>query len=322
MTDNTANPSETIDRLSAYLNGAKASDLKIEPLSGGTRNATYLLRGDGWNRVLRLSRSSPEENGSYEHEFNNMKIAVAAGLAPHVYFADPVNGTMILDFIDGTVMNARSLREKVNAIASAQLVRELHTLDGFQGNYDIFKIIRKNIDKIQQSEIELTPKHTQAIDLLEKTQTVLSDNAVPNSATHNDIFSGNFVSFRNKMYLIDWECAALAEPHWEVAALCAQVGLSNAVRREYLTTYFGTDDHPAMCRIPLFEGACRLYWWTEAMCRSLDKSDDQSWKEDEKDWWGWYNETTDNKAFIETLNIAENYRWRPEHEISKFHKPA
>ena len=139
--------SEAIDRLSDHLGGAKEQDLTIKQLDKGSRNSAFLLRGDDFDRVLRLSRFPPAESDFYENEINNMKAA--AGLSPHVYFADFVDGTMLLEFVDGEAMDADAIRNRENAVSCAQLLHQLHTIEGFQGDYDIFQIIRKNVNQIR-----------------------------------------------------------------------------------------------------------------------------------------------------------------------------
>lgn len=244
-----------------------------------------------------------------------MKAAAAAGLSPHVYFADCVDGTMLLEFVDGEAMDADAIRNRENAVSCAQLLHQLHTIEGFQGDYDIFQIIRKNVNQIRQSGFEMSLEQARVIELVEKIREIIFNNGVPNCASHNDVFSGNFVRLQDKKMIIDWECGALADPHWEVSALSSQVGMTNAVREAYLVTYFGTENHPAMCRIPLFEAACLFYWWTKAICRIQQDPEETPWQEDEKDWRGWFKERTGPRAFDDFLNAGKNYHWQRQHGV-------
>ena len=189
--------SEAIDRLSNHLGGAKEQDLTIKQLDKGSRNSAFLLRGDDFDRVLRLSGFPPAESNFYENEINNMKAA-AAGLSPHVYFADCVDGTMLLEFVDGEVMDADAIRNWENTVSCAQLLHQLHTIEGFQDDYDIFQIIRKNVNQIRKSGFEMSPEQARAIELVKKIREILFNNGVPNCASHNDVFSGNFVRLKTR----------------------------------------------------------------------------------------------------------------------------
>ncbi len=304
---------ETIDRVAPYLAMSKTAEIEAKPLTGGTRNTVYQLHCEGDDRVLRLGRFPPPRRGFYAKEITNMKIAADAGLSPSVDFTDPLDGSMLIGYVEGETMRSRSIRESENAIAIGHLFRELHQLPGFHDDFDIFSKIERNARRLRRARSQGFLKQQTFNDLVTRLITMLRKHKVPFYATHNDPLTRNFIRHKDRMMLIDWECSGLGDPHWEVGAMSAQVGLDEDVWDAYLTAYFGSEAHPARCRIPLYEALCRYYWWTDALTTGVTSPDDPSWQNKADKWRGWFTDTVTAKTFTDAVKAAESYRWDPSH---------
>jgi len=306
---------ELLDRVSPLLREGKSNTLKITPLQGGTRNKVFQVSYPGEDKILRMGRFPPRKAGSRGKEIGNMVIASKADIAPKVFFGDPVDGTMLSQFIKGVALTSKLMRKERNAINVGRLFRRLHTLTGFQGNYDIFSNLEWNMKRLERKKAGLFLEKESDRELVEMIRKILRRNRMPPCPTHNDPFTHNFIAVKNGMILIDWECSGVGDPHWEVGGLCSQVGLNEDLRAAYLKEYFGKENHPASCRIPLYEFVCRYYWWTESIMTGIDDPDDKTWRDDVNDWQHWLRETHDKKYFKTALKDAEAYRWQPEHAL-------
>lgn len=284
----------------------------ITALQGGTRNNVYRISGDQMSRVYRMGRYPPPRKGFYEKEISNMRIAADAGIAPPVFFADPLDGSMLIDFVDGDVMRSRSLREKQNAVSAAHLFRRLHRLPGFKDSFDIYSKVRRNQEYLVQKKSLAFTRRTEINNLMVRVIKILAANKVPFYATHNDPLTRNFILAHDRMYLIDWECSGLGDPHWDVAAMAAQAGFDEDVWHAFLVAYFGRENHPGMCRIPLLEALCRYYWWSDALYTGVRHPDDPSWQDTASQWWGWLTDIITAKGFERALNAASQYSWSPD----------
>ena len=297
----------------------RTEPMTAEALTGGTRNAVFQLHCDDGDRVIRLGRFPPPRDGFYVKEIANMKIAANAGLAPRVDYTNPLDGSMVIEYLDGEIMVSRAIREVENATAIGELFRRLHQLPGFQDRFDIFKKIERNMDRLEEKTPDAFAKEQTYNDLARRLISILKSHRVPHYATHNDPLTRNFILHEGEMQLIDWECSGLGDPHWEVGAMSSQAGLDLDVFEEYLTAYFGSEDHPGRCRIPLYEALCRYFWWTDALKSGLSKPDDPSLIEKAEKWRGWFIETITAENFEPAVKAAETYQWKPSHSPAAAH---
>ncbi len=300
-------------RISKHFEPRNTDVLPVETLTGGTRNTMFKVGGDDNPRVYRLSRFPPPRKHFYQKEMVNMTIAAQAGLAPRVDFSDSLDGSLLIEYIDGETMRSRSIRKKENAVSVAQIFRRLHCLPGFKDKFDIYKKVKRNTDFLLRSKSQGFLKRAVFNELMSRTMDMLDGHRVPHYATHNDPLTRNFVRHGDRMMLIDWECSGIGDPHWDVAAMSAQAGLDEDVWHAYLVAYFGREHHPSMCRIPLLEALCRYYWWTEALYTGARNPDDPSWQAAAERWSGWFIEIVLSNGFKMALRTAKNYQWEPSH---------
>ena len=304
---------ETLDRLTPLLEPHESRLVGAEALTGGTRNEVYRIRCETGDRVIRLSRFPAPRKGFYVKENNNMQIAARAGLSPRVDFADGLDGSMMLEFIDGKTMRSADLRKMENAEAVGRIFRKLHQLPGFKDSFDILAKVERNTARLHRRSSKPFIEQQSFNDLMTRVIGILRSHGVPHYATHNDPLTRNFILRDGVMILIDWECSGLGDPHWEVAAMSAQAGLDRDVWEAYMVSYFGSMDHPGICRVPLFEAICRYFWWTDALSTGINDPDDPSWRDKAKRWWGWFTEVVGANDFDAHVEKAERYRWEPAH---------
>jgi thiamine kinase-like enzyme/tetratricopeptide (TPR) repeat protein len=306
---------EMLDRVAPLLQPMASGVVEATVLTGGSRNAVYRLHCDDGDKVLRLERFPPPRQGFYAKEIINMEIASAAGLAPRIDYTNVLDGSMMLEFIDGETMSSRSIRVADNAVLIGHIFSRLHQLPGFRDRFDIFKKIERNTRRLKRAEIDAFTKQQTFNDLVTRLIKILKKHQVPHCATHNDPLTRNFIRRGDDMMLIDWECSGIGDPHWEVAAMSSQVGLDDDVWQAYLNAYFGREDHPGRCRVTLFEALCRYYWWSDALSVGISAPDDPSWLKKAEKWRGWFTETVTGEKFSQAVNTAENYQWDPSHAM-------
>lgn len=305
---------ETIAALEESLPDFGLNEFSVERLDGGTRNAAYKLSRRERSFVIRMGRFPVPQEGFYAKESRNMRIAADAGLAPRVWHTDALDGAMLIDFVDGEVMRTKSLSILENAVDAAKLLREVHKLPGFRGNFDILSKIDRNVETLRKDQPDLLRGYGASVEMMEHISKVLRSHRVPHYATHNDPLTRNFIRARNgDMVLIDWECSAVADPHWEVAALSSQCRFPPDVWQAYVTSYFGDPKHPAMCRIALFEALCRFYWWTDGLVESAKADDPEKAIKEATVWNKMYADVVGAEGFKRALNRAEDYTWSFDH---------
>lgn len=305
---------ETILCLEEKTPSLVLSQLEAAILKGGTRNAAYKLGTGKKSFVMRMGRFPVPQEGFYAKESRNMRIAADAGIAPRVWDTDTLDGSMLIDFIDGEVMRTKTLSRMENAVDAAKLLRQVHGLPGFRGSFDILSKIDRNMKKLRENHAELLSGYEASADMMAHIASVLRGHRVPHYATHNDPLTRNFIRASNgKMMLIDWECSAVADPHWEVAALSSQGRFPPDVWQAYMNAYFGDPKHPAACRVALYEAVCRYYWWTDGLVESQKSEDPKQVTKKAFLWRDMYADIVHSEGFKRALAKAEDYKWAPDH---------
>lgn len=304
---------EAISYIDESVPPLNLSPLPVSALVGGTRNVAYKLGDRAPAYVMRMGRFPVPQKGFYAKESRNMRIAAGVGIAPKVWHTDHLDGSMLIDFIDGDVMRTKTLSIMQNAVDAAKLLRDVHKLPGFRGSFDILTKVDRNMDKLYNDNPALLRGQGRAIDMIEHLTKVLRGHRVPHYATHNDPLTRNFIrSKTGKMMLIDWECSAIADPHWEVAALSSQASFSPDVWQAYMVGYFGREKHPAACRVALYEAVCRFYWWTDGLADSTKSDDPAKAVKKASVWNEMYIQIIRSDGFKRALSQAEAYVWSPE----------
>lgn len=305
---------ETIAALDENVSDHALNGFEVAELDGGTRNAAYRLSKGDRSFVMRMGRFPVPQEGFYAKESRNMRIAADAGLAPRVWHTDALDGSMLIDFVDGEVMRTKTLSLMDNAVDAAKLLREVHKLPGFRGSFDILSKIDRNVEKLRRDQPDLLKGYGASVQMMEHISKVLRDHRVPHYATHNDPLTRNFIRASDgRMMLIDWECSAVADPHWEVAALSSQCRFPPDVWQAYVTSYFGDAKHPAMCRVALYEALCRFYWWTDGLVESAKADDPKKAVKDATVWNKMYADIVGSEGFKRALSKAEDYTWSFDH---------
>ena len=100
-----------IDEIAPIPRGASAG-LVLRVTTGGRR---YLLRGEGPRSPLR-----------YPGQYEALRLAAEAGLAPHVYHLDDTAGVLITDFIEARPLELYPGGRAALVLAVSVLLRRLH----------------------------------------------------------------------------------------------------------------------------------------------------------------------------------------------------
>lgn len=303
---------EAISAMDERVRALSLAPLPAVKLTGGTRNEAYKLGQGSSAYVMRMGRFPTSQKGFYAKEGRNMRIASDASIAPRVWYTDDIDGSMLIDFIDGEVMRTKTLSILDNAVDAAKLLRNVHRLGGFRGSFDILTKVDRNMSKLYDQDATLLRGKGRAIDMMEHMTKVLRGHRFPHYATHNDPLTRNFIRAQNgKMMLIDWECSAIADPHWEVAALSSQASFPPDIWQAYMAGYFGRDKHPAACRVALYEAVCRFYWWTDGLVESAKADDPANAIKKASVWNDMYMQIIGSDGFKRALSQAEEYVWKP-----------
>jgi thiamine kinase-like enzyme len=253
--------------------GRALDDLRIEPLESLT-NRTYKLRLGEEQFVLRIAGVATAGYIDRAGEAHNARLAAAIGIAPEVLYADPASGLMLTRFVPASrPLIAADLRQPAMLRRVMDLLKRLHDSGlSFQGRMELFPKLDQYIalaaSKGWPEGLDLTPARRAA----EAARAALERAGAPWGPCHIDPVPHNFVAggTPERLYLLDWEYAAMCEPMWDLAAVSIEAELDEATDRFLLDAYFGTAAPQQRGRFILYKALLNLLAASWAVVQLVD----------------------------------------------------
>jgi len=259
----------------------------VEPLAGGLTNVNYKVTSPAGCFVVRISG---KDTGllaiDRENEAHNTRCAAEAGVgAPFVAYV-PERDALVLEFLEGEVMDAETLRRGDRLPAIARACLQLHGGPRFLHDFDMFEIQRGYIQVVQERGFRLPDRYLEfepQVRALEAAMRVRREPAVP---CNNDLLAENFIDVGGTMRLIDYEYSGNNEPSFELGNIWSESNLSLDQLEELVAEYYGQRlvNKVARCRV---WGLMSKYGWT------LWGSIQDGISDIDFDFWGWAMEKYD-----------------------------
>jgi thiamine kinase-like enzyme len=194
----------------------KSGNISSKKLKGAGSGASLFLVSQGEKKFIVKYIKSKRER---QQEIYNSKIASDAGYGPKVFFADPSQGILVMEFLPG-IITLKEIENEPLYIALAHLLQKIHEGPSFVSTYDVLKKIEKNI-KIKKPKYPNIP-----IEKMEKIfleiQKALSSHMTKtpcHNPCHNDLYYENVRYFENECKAIDFGNAGEGDPYLDVASI-------------------------------------------------------------------------------------------------------
>jgi thiamine kinase len=196
----------------------------IAVLHGGTVNSSFRVDTRAGRFVLRLNAAEGGFLGAnHEREAQLQRAAAQFGLAPPLIYADRAQGFMITKYIDGRAWEASDLARPE---ALRRLGARLCALHGIVAPavapFDLGALLRGYCARLTAAAAAPTERALLASLLQQSEATLALCAGGGRSATivHNDLHHSNLIE-ADRLYLIDWEYAAVADPIFDLACVLA-----------------------------------------------------------------------------------------------------
>jgi thiamine kinase-like enzyme len=233
-----------------------------EPLAGGLTNTNYKVVSNGRAFVVRVSG---KDTGllaiDRENELHNTIAAAEAGVGAPFVVAVPEHDALVLEFLDGEVMDAAMLRRGDRLEAIARACRRLHGGRRFLHDFDMFEIQRGYVAVVHERGFRLPDRYDEFephVRTLERAMRVRPEQTVP---CNNDLLAENFIEVDGEMRLIDYEYSGNNEPSFELGNIWSESNLSLEQLEELVAHYYGQPLRNKVARARLW-GLMSKYGWT------------------------------------------------------------
>jgi thiamine kinase len=201
---------------------AGAPPVAVAPLPGGTMNRSFRIDTNAGQYVLRLNAIEGDPLGAdHAREAQLQRAAAEGGVAPALIYADSERRFMIAKFIDGRVWQAVDFQSLERIRWLGARLRVLHAIAvPATAPFDLAARLRDYGGRLMAAVPEESALFARLLQQSEATLALCADGGRKAAIVHNDLHHSNLIE-ADRLYLIDWEYAAVADPIFDLACILA-----------------------------------------------------------------------------------------------------
>ena len=248
---------EAVSRVSLW----RGKDLNVSPLSGGLTNENYLVEAAGERYVMRIPGQSTELLSiDRANEVHNTKAAASTGIGPRVLEHVPGLDVLVLEFIPGPTMSARTLQSREMASRMASSFLRLHGSPRFLKDFDMFRLIENYLEIVDEHAVTIPEGYRDRLPVVAKIERAVTVGALPHVPCHNDLLCENFIDDGETLRIVDYELSGNNDPCFDLGNTAQEAELSQELRAALCAAYFGRGDAQQLARMNLFALMSDVGW--------------------------------------------------------------
>ena len=239
----------------------KGQPVKISPLSGGLTNENYLVEAEGKRYVMRLPGQSTELLSiDRENEVHNTKAAASTGIGPQVLEHVPGADVMVLEFIAGPTMTAKTLQSPRMTARMAQSFHRLHAGPRFLHDFDMFRLIEYYLRIVEEHDVRIPDGYRDWLPMVADIERAVAVAALVSAPCHNDLLSENFIDDGVSLRIVDYELSGNNDPCFDLGNTAQEAEFDQELRAALCEAYFGSRDRRQLARMNLFALMSDVGW--------------------------------------------------------------
>jgi aminoglycoside phosphotransferase (APT) family kinase protein len=232
----------------------------LHPIGGGASGAlTYRVEAAGKSYLLRIeTRRTPLRN---PHQYDCMRIAAEAGIAPALRYVDAEIGIAVMDFVQQRPIaefpgGGGALAKDLGGLAA-----RLQRAPAFPPLWSFPRVVERILALVRGSHLfadGLLDPHAEAF---ERVRAAYRWDVSALVSSHNDPNPQNVLFDGERLWLIDWETAYRNDPLTDVAILVERFAQTPELERALLEAWLGAEPNRTLrARLALMRQLTRLYY--------------------------------------------------------------
>jgi aminoglycoside phosphotransferase (APT) family kinase protein len=218
---------EALAQVPGYAPGT--ASVQVTPLAGGSVNRSYQVQTPSGCFVLRLSSGTDAWLASdrlVERALH--RIAASVGIAPRIAHADWRDRWLITEFVPGRLWGEADFAARESLAHLGDTLRRLHCLPTPDcGRFELLEALDGYVRRIEGAG----ESPTGLAGCLEQAAAAwrisgAQDRTV--AVLHHDLHGSNLIQSERGLVLIDWECAAVADPLLDIACILSYYDAARA----------------------------------------------------------------------------------------------
>src|SRR5881296_476344 len=239
----------------------KGRDVRISSLSGGLTNENYLVEVEGAKYVMRLPGQSTELLAiDRENEVYNTKAAATTGIGPKVLEHVPGIEVMVLEFIAGPTMSAKTLQSPEMAARMAASFHRLHAAPRFLHDFNMFRLIEHYLRIVEEHAVKIPGDYRDWLPAVAEIERAVNAAPLPAVPCHNDLLCENFIDDGAALRIVDYELSGNNDPCFDLGNTAQEAEFGPELRAALCESYFGRRDARQLARMNLFALMSDVGW--------------------------------------------------------------
>lgn len=237
---------------------------RVEPLSGGLVNRSFVLSGDFGRWLLRVNGSAPGIDR--EREAQVLAALAGTGLGPEVIRNDPDTGFLLYRYIEGRPWSNERARSAEGQRRLGGWLRQLHDLRCEGAPLNPLAALRSYLAELPDApEGRYANRARACFEAL----AACGFQTAPRVLCHGDVSARNIIAEDRGLRLIDWEYAGAAPAEHDLAMYLANQGLRIADANALLKAYAPSSPERFRRRLAVLVELARLLneTWRALPCR-------------------------------------------------------
>ena len=255
------NPNTRAEQAAGRVSLWKGRDVSISPLSGGLTNENYLVEAAGDKYVMRVPGQSTDLLSiDRENEVYNTRAAATTGIGPRVLEHVPGIDVMVLEFIAGATMSAKTLQSPAMAVRMAESFHRLHRAPRFLHDFDMFRLIESYLRIVDAHRVDIPDGYRDWLPRVAEIERAVTAAALSTEPCHNDLLCENFIDDGTVLRIVDYELSGNNDPCFDLGNTAQEAGFDQDLRAALCDAYFGRRDPRQLARMNLFALMSDVGW--------------------------------------------------------------
>jgi len=255
-------PAERRDAARAALAAAFGSSPPdaLQAVAGGASGAlTYRVEAAGRSYLLRMeTRRSPLRN---PHQYECMRIAAEAGIAPALRHADADAGVAVMDFVRQRPHGEYPGGPSALARDVGRLALRLQETPVFPRLWDFPRVVERIFGFVRGSRLFASGLLDPHAEGFERVRAAYRWDEATLVSSHNDPNAQNVIFDGDRLWLVDWETAYRNDPLTDVAILLENFARTPRLEQTLVEAWLGREpDRALRARLVLMRQLTRLYY--------------------------------------------------------------
>ncbi|MFN2488860.1 MAG: phosphotransferase [Actinomycetota bacterium] len=212
----------------------------VAPVDGGITNRNFLVAGGGHRYFLRMAGAKTEVLGIDRGvEAAAARAAADSGIAPQVVAADPDNGCLVTEFVDGFPIAPERMREPEVLGRVVTSVKAFHSAHSIPGTFSPFAVVEAYRRAARERGVEEPDAYAWLSERAHSIKRSFDAFPVTSRPCHNDLLNANFIECDGRVLIVDYEYAGMGDLYFDLGNMSVNNDLDDHANEALLEFYFG-----------------------------------------------------------------------------------